>query len=173
MVIIGYSGHAFVCCGILQAAGKSVQYYCDVQEKDYNPYKLKYLGKETDAVSVNEMKESGFVIGIGDNKIRKKVYQSLAENCLPENAIHPSAIIDSTVTIAKNGVMISAGVCIKPLSKISEGAICNTSCVIEHECIIGAFAHVGPGAILCGNVTVGDGAFIGAGAIIRQNITIG
>jgi acetyltransferase-like isoleucine patch superfamily enzyme len=39
--------------------------------------------------------------------------------------------------------------------------------------MIGEFAHIGPGAILCGNVTIGDGSFIGAGAIIRQNIIIG
>ncbi len=173
MVIIGYSGHAFVCCGILQAAGKAVQHYCDVQEKAFDPFQLKYLGKELDDVSIAEMKRSGFFIGIGDNNIRKKVYESLKKNGLPVNAIHPSAIIDPTANVASHGVMIAAGVCINPLAKIDTGAICNTSCVIEHECMIGEFAHVGPGAILCGNVKVGAGSFIGAGAVIRQHITIG
>ncbi len=173
MVIIGYSGHAFVCCGILQAAGKKLQHYCDVEKKSFDPFQLNYLGKELEEVSVAEMKRSGFFIGIGDNNIRKKVYQSLENFCLPVNAIHPSAIISLGVNIADHGVMIAAGVCINPLAKIETGAICNTACIIEHECVVGAFAHIGPGTILCGNVTVGERSFIGAGAVIRQNISIG
>lgn len=173
MVIIGYSGHAFVCCGILRAAGNPVQYYCDFQEKTINPFQLQYLGKEGEERAVAQMKDSGFFIAIGDNNIRRKVFHTLENKVLPQNAIHPSAVIDPTVSIAENGVMIAAGVCINPLVKIETGAICNTGSVIEHECVVGAFAHIGPGAVLCGNVTVGEGSFIGAGAIIRQNINIG
>ncbi len=173
MVIIGYSGHAFVCCSILQATGNPVKHYCDFQKKNYNPFQLNYLGNELEENSVLQMKQSGFFIGIGDNQIRRKVYHSLEKNCLPINAIHPSAIIDATITMAENGVMIAAGVCINAFTKIETGAICNTSSVIEHECIVGAFSHIGPGAIICGNVTIGEGTFIGAGAIIRQNINIG
>ena len=46
MILIGYSGHAFVVYGILQAAGKKVTGYCDVAEKEYNPFSLHYFGTE-------------------------------------------------------------------------------------------------------------------------------
>jgi acetyltransferase-like isoleucine patch superfamily enzyme len=69
--------------------------------------------------------------------------------------------------------MISANAVINPLAKIGNGVICNTTCIIEHECAVGDFAHIGPGAVLCGNVTIGSLAFVGAGAIIRQGITVG
>ncbi|HPN57619.1 MAG TPA: DapH/DapD/GlmU-related protein, partial [Chitinophagaceae bacterium] len=44
---------------------------------------------------------------------------------------------------------------------------------IDHECIIGDFTHIAPGAVLCGNVKVGRNTFIGANSVIRQGIIIG
>ena len=44
---------------------------------------------------------------------------------------------------------------------------------IDHECIIGDFSHIAPGAVLCGNVKVGRSTFIGANSVIRQGINIG
>jgi sugar O-acyltransferase (sialic acid O-acetyltransferase NeuD family) len=174
MVIIGYSGHAFVACGILKAAGTQVKAYCDVEEKKKNPFGLLYLGNERSQPAIDQIRESGFFIGIGENLIRKKIFDLFASLKLyPVNAIHPSAIIDSTATISKQGIMIGANVCINPLSEIGMGAICNTGSIIEHECIIGGFAHIGPGAVVCGNVYVGDGSFIGAASVIRQGVRIG
>lgn len=174
MILIGYSGHAFVVVGILQAAGKKVTGYCDFEAKKYNPFKLAYLGDESTAGGIEKIKTNDFFIAVGDNRIRKKIFQQFsAMQRYPVNAIHPAAIIDPAVTLGKSGIMVSAAACINPLAVIGNGTICNTACVIEHECSIGSFAHIGPGAILCGNVTVRDGSYIGAGAIIRQGITIG
>ncbi len=172
MILIGYSGHAFVVCGILHAAGKKITGYCDTEKKDYNPFSLEYLGREDAAIAL--LSEQPFFIAIGDNAIRAKIYASLSEkNCLPVNAIHPTAVVDSTVVIAANGVMIAANATINPLVQIGTAVICNTNCSIDHECIIEAFAHIAPGAVLCGNVKVGSHSFIGANAVIKQGITIG
>lgn len=171
MILIGYSGHAFVIYGIFKSAGVNVTAYCDATEKTYNPFALPYLGNEDAAL---EKLKEGFFISIGDNSIRQKVYNKLAaQNLLPANAIHQSAVIDESATIAANGVMIAANATINPLVKIGRGVICNTSCSIDHECIIDDFAHIAPGAVLCGNVKVGSKTFIGANAVIRQGITIG
>jgi len=174
MVIIGYSGHAYVACGILQAAGQSVTGYCDLEEKEFNPFGLSYIGMETSPGAIEKIKKEGFFIAIGENFIRKRIFHQFATlQQYPVNAVHPSAIIDKTAVIADQGVMICAGVCINPLARIGTGAICNTGCIIEHECIVGEFAHIGPGAVLCGNVQVGEGSFIGAASVIRQGIIIG
>lgn len=174
MVLIGYSGHAFVVYGIFKAAGKNVTGYCDVAEKEYNPFGLPYFGAENSETGLDTIKASGYFIAVGDNRLRKKIYDSLQQNNLPSaNAIHPSAVIDASATIAEQGVMIAANVTVNPLASIATGAICNTGCIIEHECVVGEFAHIGPGAVLCGNVKIGDGTFIGANAVIRQGITVG
>ena len=174
MIIIGYSGHAYVAIGILSAAGRKVRGYCDFDEKAYNPFNLEYLGKETEEKGMALIRQQDFFIGIGDNGIRKKVFGIFEQiQRYPVNAIYPSAVISGYAQVDPYGVMISAGVCINPLVTIGKGAICNTGAVIEHECEIGNFAHVGPGAVLCGNVTVGEESFVGAAAVVRQGIKIG
>jgi sugar O-acyltransferase (sialic acid O-acetyltransferase NeuD family) len=149
MIIIGYSGHAFVVCGIITAAAKKITGYCDSEEKQYNPFSLQYFGKETSETAL------------------------ALQQLYPGNAIHPSAVVDVTAIIASHGVMIAANAVINPLAKIGTGAICNTGSIIEHECIVGDFAHIAPGAVLCGNVKVGSNSFVGANAVVRQGITIG
>jgi sugar O-acyltransferase (sialic acid O-acetyltransferase NeuD family) len=174
MILIGYSGHAFVVYGILTAAGKKVTAYCDKEEKAFNPFNLSYLGPETLATASSALAAEGFFIAIGDNMVRGKVYDALAEKkLLPLNAIHPSSVIDPSAFIAGHEVMIAANASINPLATIGIGAICNTGCIIEHECVVGAFAHIAPGAVLCGNVKVGSHSFVGANAVIRQGISIG
>ena len=174
MVLIGYSGHAFVVYGIFKAAGINVTGYCDVAEKANNPFGLPYFGTENSETCLNAMKVNGYFIAIGDNLLRRKIYEGLHKNNVASaNAIHPSAVIDSSANIAPGGVMIAANATINPLASIATGAICNTGCIIEHECEVGEFAHIGPGAVLCGNVKIGAGTFVGANAVIRQGITIG
>ena len=51
--------------------------------------------------------------------------------------------------------------------------IINTKASIDHDCIIEDFVHISPGAILCGNVQVGELSWIGAGSVIIQGIKIG
>jgi len=174
MIIIGYSGHAYVVCSIINGSGQTVTAYCDQEEKSLNPFKLRYLGKEDDPAALEALSTSPFFVAIGNNLIRRKVQESLAiKTLVPSNAIHPSAIMCASAAVAPDGVMIGARVVIQPLANIGTGSICNTGCIIEHECSLGEFVHVGPGAILCGNVTVGENTFIGAGAVVRQGIRIG
>jgi UDP-3-O-[3-hydroxymyristoyl] glucosamine N-acyltransferase len=44
--------------------------------------------------------------------------------------------------------------------------------VIEHDCVIGDFAHISPSAALAGNVKVGEETHIGIGSSIRNNISV-
>jgi len=174
MILIGYAGHAYVAYGILKASGKTVSGYCDNEEKTINPFGLPFLGTEHSAVALEGLKQQGCFIAIGDNAIRNRIFDQLSlQGIRTFNAIHPSAVIDGSAIIESQAVMIAANVSINPLAIIGSGVICNTGCVIEHECVVGKFSHVGPGAVLCGNVKVGERAFIGANAVVRQGITIG
>jgi sugar O-acyltransferase (sialic acid O-acetyltransferase NeuD family) len=174
MILIGYSGHAFVVYGIVNAIGKKITGYCDTEQKQYNPFNLTFIGKEDSGNAADAFKKDDFFIAIGNNKIRESIQFKMSEKGFsPINAIHPSATIDPSAIIHESGVMIAAKATINPLAKISIGVICNTGCIIEHECIVGAFSHIGPGAVLCGNVTIGNRSFVGAGAVIRQSVTVG
>ncbi|HKB44751.1 MAG TPA: acetyltransferase [Chitinophagaceae bacterium] len=173
IAIIGYSGHGFVAIDIFLSAGKKVEAYCDNEEKKFNPYGLNYLGKESDAIVIEQLRQFNYFIATGDNKIREKIYRNLSSVInQPINAIHSSAIISSSAVL-QDGIMVAANATINPLAQIGKAVICNTGVVIEHECIVGDFVHIAPAAVLCGNVTIGKNSFIGANSVIRQGIIIG
>ena len=173
IALIGYSGHAFVAADIFLSMGKTVAAYCDNEEKSFNPFSLKFLGSDSDISVIDLLKDYDYFIAVGDNAIRRKISERLTNLLRASiNAIHTSSVISPSVTFG-NGVFIAANVAINPLAKIGNGVICNTSCSIDHECVIDDFVHIAPGAVLCGNVTIGENSFVGANAVIRQGITIG
>jgi sugar O-acyltransferase (sialic acid O-acetyltransferase NeuD family) len=171
VILIGYSGHGLVAAEIFTQAGVTIMGYCDQAEKEKNPFRLPYLGTENDLTF--QPHEVDCFVAIGDPKIREKVQRKMQGLGFGiANCVHPSALIGAG-TQMEHGIMIGAAAAVQPCCSISEGAILNTSSSTDHECQIGAFAHVGPGTVLCGNVTIGRGSFVGAGSVVRQGITIG
>ncbi|MEN9522404.1 MAG: hypothetical protein RL065_781 [Bacteroidota bacterium] len=172
ITLIGYSGHAYVVADILLKAGEKVVGYCERKQKEANPFRLKYMGMQTDEEVKNAIKKHSIFIAIGDNNVRKRIYESIQNEFEICNAIHPSSLIASHVEMG-NGTMIGANCIINPCVKIGNAVIINSGAIIEHECIIDDFVHIAPGSVLCGNVKVGEGSFVGANSVIKQGITIG
>lgn len=171
VAIVGYSGHAYVIIDILLSSGRLVTAYCDNEEKEFNPYHLTYLGKESEVV--NKLKKYDFFACVAHNGIRQKIHDNLSKFLgEPISAIHPSAVISGSVKMGE-GIMIAANATLNPLVQLGRGVICNTSTSIDHECVIGDFCHIAPGVVLCGNVKVGNGTFIGANSVVRQGVNIG
>ena len=169
VVIIGYSGHSFGCIEVLINQGFSIIGYHDVLKKVINPYNLTYLGNEDHINSSNNP-----FIAIGDNNIRRKIYEKLKSNSIFLNTtlIHSDTIISKSSLIEAQ-TFVSAGVIINPQVKIDIGCIINTGAIIEHDCYIGKFSHIAPGAVLAGNVSIGRGCFVGANAVIKQGVKVG
>jgi sugar O-acyltransferase (sialic acid O-acetyltransferase NeuD family) len=86
--------------------------------------------------------------------------------------IHPSATVSDLATLA-DGVFVGAGAIIGTGATVGECAIVNTGAIVDHDCRIGAFAHLAPGAALSGRVTVGECAHVGTGASVANGMTIG
>ena len=171
--IIGYSGHAYVVLDAALLSGKVCNGYCENEFKSFNPYYIEYLGNESELSTINSLRNSSAVIAIGNNTTRSNIYFTLASKKINFISVfHPLSVIANTASI-KEATVVFAGAVINSLAKIGKGVICNTSCVIEHECIIGNFSHIAPGAVLAGNVTIGSNSFIGANAVIKEGIKIG
>mgnify|MGYP006095214751 CR=1 FL=1 len=166
--IIGYSGHSFVCIEAAETMGIEISGYYDIKENLLNPYKLKYLGKEN-----NIKKEDQLFISIGDNNIRKKVFEKIIKNnSLDCVIIHQKSIVSYSASIDKQ-TLINAGSIVNSRVLIGKGCIVNTGSFIDHECEIGQFSHIAPGATLAGNVIVGENCFIGANSTVIQGVKIG
>jgi sugar O-acyltransferase (sialic acid O-acetyltransferase NeuD family) len=172
-VLIGYSGHGIVVTDAALAMGIPIQFYCDKTPVTNNPFDLIYLGSETSVEFRGWNENYQYVLGIGDNLLRKLVaLEILSHKKQILNVIHPSASITTIYKIGM-GNFISRNVSINALSSIEDFCILNTGCIIEHECKIGSNVHIAPGVVLAGNVSVGDLTFIGANSVIKQGVKIG
>ena len=111
--------------------------------------------------------------GAGGGKKRERLYQLAAgHRYMIPNILHPKAHLSRSSTYGR-GIFAGVGAFVNSGSEISDMCILNTGCIVEHECYVGAFTHIAPGAILCGGVHVGAGAHIGAGSVLIQNIKVG
>ncbi len=173
VVIVGYSGHAFLACEIFRLRGIRVAGYFEQESKALNPYQLDYLGNENAASADALFQQYDVFVAIGENKLREKISQKLAQRGATFiNCIHPNTTVASTATLG-NGVMIGCGGIVQPLAVMGDGAVCSTASIIEHENTVEPFAHVGPRVMLCGTVHIGARTFVGAGAVVINNLHVG
>lgn len=170
--LFGYSGHAYVIIESLLDSGYEIRGYFDYKSADKNPYSLDYLGYEEE-VDVKSIVGKNLVFpSIGDNSIRRKLIPFFEKHQLNQFvAIDQSARISRTAII-NTSTYIGKNVIVNAQTNIGKGVILNTGCIIEHECQISDYVHIAPGAVLCGNISVGEACFIGANSVVRQNLTI-
>ncbi len=173
IILLGYAGHAFTVIEAAMTNNFEISGYFDSEEKAFNPFNLKYLGTEY-GFDFGQFKQETIVFpSVGENNIRKKMVDFIVSKKLNEiKLIHTSASIGFQVFIG-DSTLVGPHVSVNSLSKIGRACILNTNCVIEHECVVEDFTHIGPGAVLAGNVTVGELTFIGANSTVKQGVKIG
>lgn len=125
-------------------------------------------GTGADVSSLDDGK-TDFIIGVGNNEIRKRIAEAHDVNWV--TLVHPSAQIGACVSIGK-GTVVMAGAIINPCASIGEHCIINTGAIVEHDNVIGDYAHISPNVALGGTVRVGDLTHVGIGAVVRNNIRI-
>jgi len=79
--------------------------------------------------------------------------------------IDPAAVVSPSASIGA-GSFVGAGAIVQARAVLHECVIVNTRAVVEHDCTVEAFAHIAPGAVLCGSVRVGRRAQVSAGAVV-------
>lgn len=174
LVLIGAGGHARVAIASARAGGE----YNLVALLDDRRSKLP---SELDGVPVvgsvdrdvlRSLDADRAFIAIGDNAARLRIAETL-DGVLPwATIVHPRAWVAPTARIA-DGVLITAMVVVQPGAIVERHAILNTGCSVDHDSHVGQFAHIAPGAKLCGNVMIGDGALVGTGASLIPGVVVG
>lgn len=110
---------------------------------------------------------------IGNVVVRKNLFNtSITIGFIIPNIIDASAQVSPHTQLC-SGIFVGKRVVINAGTIVGDCAILNTSATIDHHCSIGAFSHISPGAVLCGDVHVGKNTHIGAHSVIRQNVSIG
>ncbi len=176
IVLLGGGGHCRSVLDSLLSSGLYNEIGIIDYEKSASALGVDVIGSDDDLPRLKDegWREAFITVGsIGATQIRRKLY-----SIVNDLGFFIPAIIDPTATIAR-GVTIGKGTFVGKRSVVNAGAtigtcaILNTGSIIEHDCSISDFAHVSPGATLCGQVLVGADSHIGAGSVIRQGIKIG
>jgi sugar O-acyltransferase (sialic acid O-acetyltransferase NeuD family) len=177
VLIIGAGGHGQVVADILlrmQDAGSDITplgFLDDCRDLVGQKFLgLPVLGRIVDR---NNFQPEVFIVAIGDNETRKKIFQSLQQEGRAFAIVqHPKSVVAPDVQVGA-GSMICAGVVINTGTTIGESSILNTGCTVDHHNHIGNYVHIAPGTHLGGEVEVGEGALIGIGATIMPGKRIG
>lgn len=175
LVLLGAGGHARVLLSTLLLTGARVVGFADPDESRGQVLGISRLGRD-EAVLERDPNEILLVNGVGSvgssaSRIRVHEYFRTRGYTFA-SVIHPSAIIAPEGELS-GGVQIMAGAILQTGCVIQEGCIINTGARLDHDCIIGAHAHIAPAAVLSGDVRVGARAHVGAGATVIQGVRIG
>ncbi len=168
LMIIGASGHGRVIADIAKLNGYTTIEFLDDNDQLVSNGNYKVVGTSKD---INQYLDYDFVVAIGNNQIRKRFMEQLFSKVNLPVLIHPSSIIDTTVSI-KEGTVVMANAVINANAVIGKGCIINTASTIDHDCFIDDYVHISPGAHLAGTVSIGKETWICTGSNIINNITI-
>jgi sugar O-acyltransferase (sialic acid O-acetyltransferase NeuD family) len=111
--------------------------------------------------------------GIGSITPRLAVYEKLATagfECV--TVVHPRAFIEPTAHVDA-GCQVFFNAYVGSEVRVGFGSIINTAVIISHDCRLGDYVNISPGAILAGAVTVEERALVGMGATINLGVRIG
>lgn len=129
---------------------------------------------ESDVILESEIKKFKFpayAIGVGDNRVRKTIFQKFSKKLHFPNLVHPNTSFGMyrppDMTLCQ-GTIICSGTIITNSIIIGSFSIFNMNCTIGHDCFIGDFVNIAPGANISGYVKIKNGSHIGSGATVLQ-----
>ncbi len=171
--LFGGGGHAKVVMDVLR---KCYGMECIQGIFDDNPEKAGQSFYGTSILSAEQFLSTTvdhLIIAIGDNRLRKLVWDRIHYSVRSFITVtDPDSILSESASIGK-GSLVMPGVCVNAHGRISDHVILNTNCTIEHDCTVDAFSHIAPGATLTGGVSIGSMTLVGANATIVPGKTVG
>lgn len=167
LIVIGAGGHGKVIADIAMRNGyQRICFVDDNVKGDVMGFPV--VGTIADIEALDDGK-TDFVIGIGNNAVRKEIAQSNRVNWV--SLIHPSAQIAFNANI-EEGTVVMANAVVNVCASIGRHCIINTGAVVEHDNVLQDYVHISPNAALAGTVFVGTLTHIGIGATVNNNIKI-
>lgn len=174
LAIIGASGHGKVVAEIAELSGwEEIVLFDDDVCLAGQEIGVWQVQGTTEELIVNADRFSAAIVAIGSNEVRlQKSNFLLSQGFKLETLIHPSATLSKYADI-KAGTVVMAGAVINPFTSVGMSSIINTSCSIDHDCVLGEGVHVSPGANVAGGVEVGDLSWLGIGSVVKHGLKIG
>jgi sugar O-acyltransferase (sialic acid O-acetyltransferase NeuD family) len=153
-VLIGNGGHARE---VMAQMGVNLLRFVDDQ----------YVDNDTLPLSQFDPTKHVAMVAVADSKDRYDIVQRLPKETQFFTFIHPTALLMNDVEIGE-GSFIGAYSILTTNVKIEKHAILNRGNHIGHDCKIGNYFSAMPGAIVSGNVNIGNQVYLGTNSTIIE-----
>ena len=111
--------------------------------------------------------------GIIDITRRERIFELLESAGFTFPALtHPRATVEPSAKVGY-GVQVFANAYVGSEAILHSRCMINTNAVVSHDCEIGAYTHIAPGALLAGHVHVGERTLVGMGVTTTIGVKIG
>jgi len=153
--ILGKGGHARVIASFL-------------------PYEVVFIDRDDESAFLHSPPRGAAVyVGIGDNSIRERVFNSLtAAGIIPNIFVCPGALVAPGAEIGAGSIILPGAVVMTGV-KLGENCIVDLVSSIDHDSVVGAHTFIGPGVNIPGQVKIGSRCFFGVKSATFPRVTIG
>jgi sugar O-acyltransferase (sialic acid O-acetyltransferase NeuD family) len=178
IVIYGSGGHGKSLLDLLRALGtyRVVGFVDDGVSAEEEIMGIPILGGGDDLADLHAKGirlAVNAVGGIGNVKVRKRVFRRIAQaGFVCPAVVHPSAVVEPGAVLSP-GVQVFPHAYVGSEARVGFGSIVNTGAIVSHDCVLGDYVNISPGAILAGDVRVGADALIGMGVTVNLGVAIG
>ena len=118
-------------------------------------------------------RDSYFVVALGDNAMRRVLYDGLASAGGNLATLISSKAMVSQSCFVDVGAVVMHGAVVNTGARIGPNAIVNSGAIVEHHSVVGAHAHLAPGSTVTGGSRIGLMTTIGAGAVVCPGVKVG
>lgn len=172
MVIAGAGGHGMEVFEVLKKSKFGNFIFFDENSSKFSPYPEIPMISDQENLREVLSRDPHFVLGVGNPDARERLYSFLIQSGGKYKITFADTSHISSDLIS-NGFEAMEFSYIGPKCKFGTGVLINTRAHVHHECEIGSFSEIGPGAMLLGAVKVGAKCRIGAGAVILPGLKLG
>ena len=172
LLIIGSGGHAGQ---VIDAVNKDkfeiIGLIDDFASQGEIKHGCQVLGKISDIHDFAEYFDFLF-IAIGDNQVRRTLYNRFQYSFRFATIIHFTAVICRNAHVG-DGSYIGINAVIANNSQVHLCSIVNTNASLDHDSTLCSFSSLNPNSATGGNVIIGECTMIGMGANIKNAVIIG
>ncbi|RYH70060.1 MAG: acetyltransferase [Alcaligenaceae bacterium] len=112
------------------------------------------------------------VVALGNNKLREAMHLLVrAAGLALATVVHPSAFVSPRASVGEGSTLI-AGAIVGTGASLAEGVIVNCGAVVDHDCRVEPFGHLGINAGMSGGAVLGHGAWMHAGTTIGYGVEL-
>lgn len=126
----------------------------------------------TEALATCHNGVDAMVVAIGRNELREALHARVrAASFSLATVVHPAAVVSPTAEVGA-GCALMAGAIVGTQARLGEGVIVNSAAVVDHDCTVGPFGHLGVNASMAGGTTLGRGAWMQAGSSLGYLVVV-